>query len=373
MIPYWGRLALRIARVVLAALCAVAYGAEFGAGSSWMLAALAVHGIFATAAWLHVAHDTPARAALATAVDLGYFGLWTWIAPSGWQPVLAAAYLMGSSVLILGAGRMAATGAVAVALAAARSGWAPPLWAVLGLLAAALPAALYRRHLEQRMSTTLRHNVIIRSQALSAREAERQRIAADFHDGPLQNFVSFQMRLEIIRKLLDRNPESAAAELASLQELCRSQVADLRSFVRSMRPPDEGMGLAASLKRMAEALERDAGIRVTFESEQLHDPGEIEVSLEILQIVREALHNIQKHSGATEVSLRARRRGRNVEITVEDNGAGFPFAGAFTLDELEALRIGPVSIRRRVRALGGSLTLESRPAAGATLVFQVPF
>ena len=69
----------------------------------------------------------------------------------------------------------------------------------------ALAFSLYKRYLERRMSNTLRYNMIIRSQAEGAREAERERIAADFHDGPLQSFISFQMRLEIVRKLFGRD------------------------------------------------------------------------------------------------------------------------------------------------------------------------
>ena len=114
------------------------------------------------------------------------------------------------------------------------------------------------------MSTTLRHNVIIRSQAQGAREAERQRIAADFHDGPLQSFISFQMRLEIVKKLLARDVDAATEELRQLQELCQIQVGELRSFVRSMRPADEGMSLAASLSRMVELFQRDTGISRRF-------------------------------------------------------------------------------------------------------------
>jgi signal transduction histidine kinase len=61
-----------------------------------------------------------------------------------------------------------------------------------------------------------------------------------------------------------------------------------------------------------------------------------------------------------------------VEIAVEDDGSGFPFSGTYTLDELELLRLGPKSIQRRVRTLGGDLTLDSRPTAGATLKIRIP-
>ncbi len=222
------------------------------------------------------------------------------------------------------------------------------------------------------MSNTLRYNVMIRSQAQTARETERQRIAADFHDGPLQSFISFQMRLEIVKKLIARDLEAASEELSQLQELCRTQVGELRSFVRSMRPADDGGSLPASLSRMVDQFQRDTGIAATFSSEDFHDPAETEVSLELLQIVRETLNNVQKHSGASRIAISASIHDRRLEISAEDNGSGFPFSGSFNLDELELLRLGPVSIKRRVRMLGGELQLESRPGQGARLQIRVP-
>ena len=91
-----------------------------------------------------------------------------------------------------------------------------------------------------------------------------------------------------------------------------------------------------------------------------------------LQIVREALTNIQKHSKATRAAVTIREGRNQVEISIEDNGSGFPFSGAYNLEELELLRIGPVSIQRRVRSLGGKLVVESRPQRGVSLAVQIP-
>ena len=123
---------------------------------------------------------------------------------------------------------------------------------------------------------------------------------------------------------------------------------------------------------MVEQFQRDTGISATFSSGDLHDPAEIEVSLELLQIVRETLNNVQKHSGATRIAISASMREHRLEISTEDNGSGFPFSGSFNLDELELLRLGPVSIKRRVRMLGGELQLESRPGQGARMQIRVP-
>jgi two-component system sensor histidine kinase DegS len=214
--------------------------------------------------------------------------------------------------------------------------------------------------------------VLFRSEAEVAREAERQRIAADFHDGPLQSFISFQLRLEIVRRLIERDTRAALEEIRGLQELCKSQVTELRAFVRSMRPIQSDESLEASVRKITQHFQKDSGIPVTFVNGQSIAVQAGELSTEILQLVREALHNVQKHARANRVSLELNHEERALAITVEDDGAGFPFSGSYTLDELDLLRMGPVSIKRRVRSLSGDMTLESRPGRGSTLRITIP-
>ena len=97
-----------------------------------------------------------------------------------------------------------------------------------------------------------------------------------------------------------------------------------------------------------------------------------ETTLEVLQMLREALHNVQKHAGATRVAVALEKTDRGLEISVDDNGHGFDFAGSYTLEELELLRLGPASLKRRARSLNADLLLESRPGRGAGIKFRIP-
>jgi signal transduction histidine kinase len=382
MVPYRARLYLRIARIILAVACLLWYAWVAGARFTSVHAVLAAYLVYAIGTMFESRFDSPFGAAVALIADAGYFGFWTWVSAAvvpgwvaaGWLSAWICGYLLASAVLLHEMDRVWAVAAAAFALSVllSRPGDASPAWVASGTGAVAVVLSFYKRYLEQRMSNTLRYNVMIRSQAQTARETERQRIAADFHDGPLQSFISFQMRLEIVKKLMARDLEAAAEELRQLQDLCRTQVGELRGFVRSMRPADDGASLPASLSRLVEQFQRDTGISATFSSGDLHDPAEIEVSLELLQIVRETLNNVQKHSGATRIAISASMREHRLEISTEDNGSGFPFSGSFNLDELELLRLGPVSIKRRVRMLGGELQLESRPGQGARMQIRVP-
>lgn len=374
MVPYRGRLAFRVARTVLGFSGLLWYGFTEGWHLTWVIAVLTAYAVYALGAIPEIRFDSSTRAAIGLVVDAMYFGVWCWVAPSSWVPALAAGYLLASAAILHDFIRTCSVGlaALAMSLVLPPPGAASIIWATASVSVVAAALVIFRRYLEGRMSSTLRANVIIRSQSQGAREAERQRIAADFHDGPLQSFISFQMRLEIIKKLMSRDVQVALGELVQLQQLCQNQVTELRDFVRSMRPADDGMSLNASIGRMVDLFQRDSGISSTYLAGEFHDPSQTEVSLELLQIVREALNNIQKHSGASRVVVSSVRKDDKLEVTVEDNGSGLPFSGTFSLDELELLRLGPVSIRRRVRMLGGELSITSTPSQGAKLEIRVP-
>lgn len=246
-----------------------------------------------------------------------------------------------------------------------------PLLLLLGMMGCVL--ALQRTSLLDRLATSSRQAVQYRSEAQRAREAERERIAADFHDGPLQSFISFQMRLDVVRKMLQRDTAAGTEELEQLRGICAKQVTEMRSFIRGMRPVEvDGLGLAAALRQVVSAFQNDSRIPATFSASLEASHDDLEPSVELLQVLREALHNVQKHSGASRVAVRLSRENGAIQLEIEDDGRGFPFSGAFTLDELEMLRTGPDSIKRRVRSLNGELTLDSRPGHGAALRVRVP-
>ena len=233
--------------------------------------------------------------------------------------------------------------------------------------------ALYKRRAETKIAELEAGAIATRNLAERSREEERQRIASDFHDGPLQSFISLQMRLEILRRLLERDIAAGMLDLHELQALAQQQVKELRAFIRGMRPPDlGGATLYASARRVCEDFQKESGIPVTFVGAegQLKLPNE--AAAEVIQMLREALHNVLKHAGATRVAVSMERTARVLELSVDDNGAGFQFSGVYSLDELEMLRLGPASLKRRARALGADLSLESRPGQGAGLKLRIP-
>jgi len=377
MLPHLWRVSLGGARVLLGlSSLVIYYGDTPHERFSVVPVFLVAYSVYALLALFWKNLETAGHELGALVIDATFFILWSSVSatPAGfWLSVTSYAYLLILSVLLHDLLKVAwVFGTAILFVVIVRPAQTDALQPVVFSGAAlAVVSVIQKAHIQDRLSSASRLNVLYRHEAQRAREEERQRIAADFHDGPLQSFISFQMRLEIVKKLLERDLDKATKELLQLQDLCKAQVSELRSFVRSMRPPEEGMSLSSSIRRMVEQFQKDTGISATFLAGDFVDPPDTEVSLEILQIVREALNNVQKHSRATRVATTISKPDNLLEITIEDNGGGFPFSGSYTLDELDLLRLGPASIKRRVRALSGDLSLESRPGHGAGLKIRV--
>src|ERR1700691_444622 len=292
-----------------------------------------------------------------------------------WLPAFYFLYMLAEAVFVYGAAEVLIVVLVsAIFCIAVQSENVFPIRrtaVVMGALAYAF--AVYKKRLEARMQELECEDGETREEAQRAREAERQRIASDFHDGPLQSFISLQMRLEILRKLLERDSDAGMQDLKQLQALAQSQIRDLRAFLHSMRPVDiDGGNLVVTLRRTAESFQKESGIPVAFVGAATPVGLPAEVTMEVLQMLREALHNVQKHASATRVAVSLEKTDRGLEISVDDNGYGFNFAGAYSLEELELLRLGPASLKRRARSLNADLVVESRPGRGAGLKFRIP-
>jgi signal transduction histidine kinase len=306
---------------------------------------------------------------------LWFLGLAHQAGGAEWVAVALAVYLMTSAVAVHQWREICLVSGVCAVFLMARHWQAPwESWpADVGLPVLGVVAGLRKRQLEQRLASCNAQAARLSREAEEARLAERQRIAADFHDGPLQEFIGLVLRLEVAKKLFQRDVAAAARELDEVHRLAQSQVQDLRAFLRGIRPLEvERTGLVAALEQTVQDFQKNSPIVVSFSHGGKADGISPERSRELVQILREALHNVQKHSRATRAAVTLVQIRNWLELTVEDNGTGLDFSGPFELAELEALGMGPRSIMRRVRALGGSLTIDSRPGRGTRLHLRVP-
>ena len=225
------------------------------------------------------------------------------------------------------------------------------------------------RHLGQPLQNLflLRH---IRARAI---EGERSRISRDIHDGILQTLLSVDIQLDVLRRKIPSAPELAFTGLAALQQTVRNETGELRRMVTDFRPLRvQSADLVDLMRGFAERFRNESGLALDLliDSAELHIPDRI--CREVFQIYRESLHNVKKHAHASHVVVKLWQNETQVVLVVDDNGDGFSFAGRFTGDELDRLRLGPISIKERTRSVGGVLTVESTPGHGSRLIVEVP-
>jgi signal transduction histidine kinase len=206
-----------------------------------------------------------------------------------------------------------------------------------------------------------------------AAAVERARVSRELHDGVVQSLHALAFRLYALRTRSAIAPEEREQELLDLQQLVQSEAANVRDLIQQLEPLDfDPRHLVDFLAGMVTRYRQDTGIGAQFVCD-VDDVGLPPATCrEIAGIIREALANVRRHSGAHNVLVRlARQRGAWV-LTIEDDGRGFEFSGRFSHAELEEFRRGPLVIRQRVRAIEGELTIVSKPGQGASLEIKVP-
>jgi signal transduction histidine kinase len=214
---------------------------------------------------------------------------------------------------------------------------------------------------------------LLRSLRARAIEAERSRISRDLHDGILQTLLSLKIQLDVLRLKLPEKPEQACADLASLQRTVQQESEELRRMVTDLRPVRvESADMRELMMGFAERFRRehDLAVDLFIKDRDLRIPDRI--CRELFQIYRESLHNIKKHADASHVVVKLEQDETKVSLVVDDNGRGFSFSGRYASDELDRLRLGPISIKERARGVGGMLTVESNPGHGARLTVEIP-
>ena len=189
-------------------------------------------------------------------------------------------------------------------------------------------------------------------------ETERARIARDLHDRIAQSLAYVAFELE---RLADSQQAAPTTELADLRDVVRGVVTELRDTLYELRAAvttsDDLVSVAA---RYLDKYERRTGLGVTFDHDVAERPP-VAVEQELWRIAQEALENVARHARAERVRLRYGSVPGRVALEVIDDGRGFaPHA-------VGGDHYGLVGMRERADAIGGRLTVDSRPGRGARI------
>lgn len=223
--------------------------------------------------------------------------------------------------------------------------WVPLLAIIIGII-----VNVERASSEKDAALRLSHEEVRRLAAT----AERERIGRDLHDLLGHTLSLITLKMELSRKLFERDPERSKRELSEAEQIARDALAQVRSAVTGFRAAD----LAAEL----------ASAHLLLESSHVHlrysppppMPAWIEAGLAM--VLREAATNIARHAQANEAMIAIQSDTVAVVMEVVDDGRGF----------VSKSGNGLAGMRERVMALGGTLDIESPRGQGTRLKVRIP-
>ncbi len=199
-----------------------------------------------------------------------------------------------------------------------------------------------------------------RERIVTAREAERQRLRRDLHDGLGPTLASLYQRIDAARQGLTTDPAASARMLDDVAAEMKRAISAVRSLAYALRPPalDE-LGLIGALNELArQHMARVPELTIEIYADAL-PPLSAAVEVAAYRIVSEALTNVIRHAHATRCDVRLAAQADVLRVRVEDDGAGLPA-------DLRS-GVGLLSMRERAEELGGSVSLLARMPQGAVV------
>jgi len=205
----------------------------------------------------------------------------------------------------------------------------------------------------------------------SAIETERNRVARDLHDGPVQGVSAASLSVEAVLLMLQANDiDKAVDTLVTVRGQLSEEADNLRRLMSNMRPPIlEERGLVPALKETLARFGKEQAIRTEFRSRSL---VEVPADLETLayRLVQEALTNARKHANARQVTLTVDAVAGQLRVEITDDGDGFDPSKA--RDYLRAGKVGLASMRERIELANGTFMVRSTEDSGTTIVATFP-
>ena len=202
-----------------------------------------------------------------------------------------------------------------------------------------------------------------------AQEQERGRVARELHDGISQILVGVRYALDTSRRRLAKGDQRAGEALDNGMDHLSTAIQEVRRISRDLRPGVlDDLGLGPALKALIEEFGARTGIETDFHTVPFRNRLHADAKFSLYRIAQEALTNIERHSGATMVSMDVRSHKRGATMRISDNGSGF------TQSRDQANRssgLGLRNMQERIEQLNGTLRILSSKS-GTVIEAEVP-
>ena len=199
---------------------------------------------------------------------------------------------------------------------------------------------------------------------IEAQEQERRRIASELHDDLGQQLALAQVEIDRLSGKCDASLKPRFTGLFNqLSEISTTT----HEISHGLHPSQlERLGLAIAVKRLCSDLGREKSLSIQLTVGDVPERLEPTISLCLYRVTQEALHNILTHSRANKAEIGLKRAGGRILLKIIDDGIGFDLGREATAG------LGLISMRERVRSVGGSIDVVSSPNKGTRIEVMVP-
>lgn len=203
---------------------------------------------------------------------------------------------------------------------------------------------------------------------ITAQEEERTRIARELHDDLNQRMALLSIGLDQFEQGMPDLSSKSQQQLHELGEVASEVSSTIHNLSHELHPSRlEALGLVASLTGLCREVTHLHNLQVQFVHGDIPKQIPKNVTLCLFRIVQEALRNVVKHSGSAEAKVELSAHGDRIDLGIFDSGAGFsaesPQGG---------VGLGLISMRERLRLVGGHLSVESEPSHGTRIRVSIP-
>jgi signal transduction histidine kinase/CHASE1-domain containing sensor protein len=198
------------------------------------------------------------------------------------------------------------------------------------------------------------------------KEGERKRIAREIHDDLGQNLLALRIEADLLAsRTSERHHQLHARAKRTLQQIDMT-IKSVRQIINDLRPNVLDLGLGAAVDWQVAQFRQRTGIACDV-MEDLDDMAiDDGCATALFRILQESLTNISRHAQATRVRVELRLLHARITMTISDNGVGMDASNRHKPGSF-----GLVGIEERVKILGGTFTVTSRPGAGTTIEVSV--
>jgi two-component system NarL family sensor kinase len=224
---------------------------------------------------------------------------------------------------------------------------------------------------DRKSSEELQFRLAASHNLLKAQEDERRRIGRELHDSAGQTLAVLCMNVEALAARAKTEAPFFAKAAKECSEMAQQLAQEVRTASYLLHPPmlDE-IGLTAALGWYVEGLEARSGLKITLDTPPDLKRVGSEMELLIFRLVQECLTNIYRHAGSKTATIRLAVEGRDVTLTVEDQGKGMS-PEKLAKAQSRGSGVGLQGMRERVRQVNGRMDVESS-SAGTKIAFHFP-